>query len=129
MIVAAVEINAETVTEGGVGLRFKALRDGTGLEEVDGLARRIEHAGVTIVEVHVEVVSIEGKVLELEDGSGLIGRVLLLFGENSGRDHVAGGSLVVVEDAGGRNNAALRSLNVSRPVVPYAVVDTARWQR
>src|SRR5271156_6445042 len=129
MIVAAVEINAETVPEGGVGLRLKALGDGAGLKEIDGLARWVEHARVTVVEVHVKVVGVEGKVLELENGSGLVGGVLLLFGENGGRDHVAGGSLVVVEDAGGRNDAALRDLNISRPVVPYAVVDAAGWQR
>src|ERR1700729_2485565 len=99
MIVAAVEISAETVAEGGVGLRLKALRDGAGLEEVDGLARRVEHAGVTVVEVHVEEVGVEGKVLELEDRSGLVSSVLLLFGEDGRRDHIAGGSLVVVEDA------------------------------
>lgn len=84
MIVAAVEINAETVAERGVGLRLKTLSDGAGLEEVDGLARRVEHAGVTVVEVHMEVVGVEGKVLELEDGSGLVGSVLLLFGKNGG---------------------------------------------
>ena len=41
MIVAAVEVNAKTVAEVGVGLRLKALGDGTGLEEVDGLASRV----------------------------------------------------------------------------------------
>src|ERR1700733_8133496 len=112
MIVAAVEINTETVAERGVGLRLKPLRDGTGLEEVDGLARRVEHAGVTVVEVDVEIVGVEGDVLELKDGTRLVGGVLLLLGKNGGRDDVASGSLVVVEDAGGRNDAALRGLHI-----------------
>src|SRR5260370_15240098 len=93
-----------------IALRLEALGDGTGLEEVDGLAGGIERGGVAVLEADVIEVGIEGHTLELQYRPGLVSGVALLLGQ--GLDRRARWTLGVVEDLAGRNDATRGDLTI-----------------
>ena len=71
-----------------IALRLEALGDGTGLEEVDGLAAGVERRGVAVLEADVIEVRIEGDALQLQNRTRLIGGVALLLGQGFDRSAV-----------------------------------------
>ena len=100
VVVAGVEVSAEAVTEVDVALAFNALSDRGRLSVEDGLAGGgVRCGGVAVVEVDVEVVGVEGDVLEDDHRAGLVGGVHLLLGERANTEERSVGGLFVVENS------------------------------
>ena len=105
-----VEIDAKAMGDIDVALRLESLRDGAGLEKVDGLARGVEGGRVAVLEADVVEIRIEGDAFELQNRACLIGSVALLFRQSLDRSAVR--ALVVVEDFAWRNDAAGGNLTI-----------------
>ncbi len=98
-----------------------SLGDRTGLQEVDWLFGGIECGGVAVLEADVIKVRIEGDALKLNNRARLVGGAALLFGQDLHGSAIR--PLGVVEDLGGRNDAAGGDLTIDRPVALEPVVN------